>query len=260
MTGTVSPATTTELERAVELYRTYADDLAAVIDRQRALLAGRPGLVPQLDDVEAELTYLYLRAGRPATVMELGTFHGWSTTWILSALRDNDSHDNDSHDNDSHNDGDEDGSGDDSGGRLHSFDRVDHVLDAVPPELARGRWTFVPGDVRHNLHAVPSGIGYLFVDADHGRRFARWYLEHLFPLVPAGTPVSVHDVFHLRWARPGTEGATVLRQLRRDGTPWFTAARHRAPDALAALEAVRSELGLVGARGTRRNPMIWFNR
>jgi hypothetical protein len=61
-------------------------------------------VIPQLDDVEAELTYLALRDHRPHTVMELGTFQGWSTTWILRALRDN------------------------GHGRLHSFDQVDAVL------------------------------------------------------------------------------------------------------------------------------------
>ena len=59
--------------------------------------------------------------------MELGTFQGWSTTWILRALRDN------------------------GHGHLHSFDQVDAVLRTVPADLADGRWTFVPGDVAANL-------------------------------------------------------------------------------------------------------------
>ena len=83
---------------------------------------------------------------------------------------------------------------------------------------------------------MPPDVGYLFVDADHGRRFARWYLAHLFPLVAAGTPVSVHDVFHLRWARPWSEGAEVLRWLAERDTAWFTAARRHAPATLAALD------------------------
>lgn len=223
------------MERASALYRTYGSDLAAVIDQQRAFHdANRGRMTPQLDDIEAELTYLYLREHRPDTVMELGTFHGWSTTWILSALRDNGT------------------------GHLHSFDRIDHVLRTVPADLAAGRWTFTGGDVADNLGAVPPGVGYLFVDADHGRRFGRWYLEHLFPLMPAGTPVSVHDVFHGRRARILSEGAEVVRWLDRRGIPLFTAARRHAPAAFAALDGVRRELGIDGARGTRVNPMIWF--
>jgi predicted O-methyltransferase YrrM len=223
-----------DLAHASWLYRNYADDLRAVIGQQRAFLAtGR--VTPQLDDVEAELTYLALRAQRPDTVMELGTFHGWSTAWILSALRDNGS------------------------GHLHSFDRVDTVLRTVPAELAADRWTFVAGDVAAHLAAVPPDVGYLFVDADHGRRFARWYLAHLFPLVAAGTPVSVHDVFHGHRARPWSEGAEVLRWLAEHETAWVTAARRHAPATLAALDDLRAELGLIGARGTTANPMIFFS-
>jgi len=216
------------------LYRTHADDLAAVIAQQRAFLADSPTVVPQLDDVEAELTYLLLRHHRPSHVVEIGTFHGWSTTWILSALRDNDH------------------------GRLHSFDLVDHVRRNVPAGLAGQRWTFHHGDLRDTVDEVPADTGYLFVDADHGRRFARWYLANLFPRIRSGTPTSVHDVFHLPWARPFTEGAEVLRLLRARSVPWFTAARPAARENLRALDAVRAELGITGARGATRNPMIFF--
>ena len=226
-----------DLATAVELYRDFADDVRAVTEQQRAFLAEHRGQVtPQLDDVEAELTYLALRAERPATVMELGTFYGWSTTWILSALRDN------------------------GGGHLHSFDRVDHAVRTVPAALAADRWTFVPGDIATTLPAVPADVGYLFVDADHGRRFARWYLAHLFPRVAAGTPVSVHDVFHGPRARPWAEGGEVRRWLKAHGPPWFTAARWYARANLAAIDAVRADLGITGARGTTRNPMIFFRR
>jgi hypothetical protein len=129
----------------------------------------------------------------------------------------------------------------------------------VPPGLAAGRWTFVQGDIATTLDDVPRDIGYLFVDADHGRRFGRWYLEHLLPLVAAGTPVSVHDVFHVRRARPWSEGIEVLRWLADQDTAWFTAARRHAPATLAALDDVRAEIGLTGARGTTVNPMIFFS-
>lgn len=222
------------LEFLAGLYRTHADDLAMVIDRQRELLADGT-ITPQLDDVEAELTYLLLRHHRPSQVVEVGTYYGWSTTWILSALRDNGS------------------------GHLQSFDLVDHVCGTVPEELSTGRWTFHRGDLRETVEKVPADTGYLFVDADHGRRFARWYLEHLFGRIATGTPTSVHDVFHLPRARPFTEGCEVLRHLERSGTGWFTSSRAAAPRNLRALDAVRAELGITGVRGTSRNPMIFFS-
>lgn len=223
-----------DLALVTGLYREHAEALRDAVAAQRAFLAATPSVVPQLDDVEAEVTYLLLRHARPAHVVELGTFHGWSTTWILRALHDNGT------------------------GRLHSFDRVDHVVRSVPAALAGDRWTFHHGDVRERLADVPRDTGYLFVDAAHTASFARWFLAELFPLVPAGVPVSVHDVFHTRWALPLTEGGAVVGWLRRRGTPWFTAARRRDPAAFAALVELRRELGIAGARGTTVNPMLWF--
>ncbi|MBC8090348.1 MAG: class I SAM-dependent methyltransferase [Pseudonocardia sp.] len=223
-----------DLDLVAALYRTHADDLARVVEQQRRFREALPSVTPQLDDLEAEITYLLLRDTRPEQVMELGTFHGWSTTWILSALRDNGT------------------------GHLRSFDRIDHVVRTVPADLAAERWTFVHGPVQERLVDVPRDAGYLFVDAAHSGRFARWYLQHLFPLVPAGIPVSVHDVFHGRRARPFSEGAAVLRWLQARGVAWFTPSRKRAPSAFAELIALRTELGLTGARGTVANPMLWF--
>ena len=69
------------------LYREYVDDLATVGKQQRDYVAAMgPRMTPQLDDLEAEITYLLLRATRPEVVVELGTFHGWSTSWTLTGL------------------------------------------------------------------------------------------------------------------------------------------------------------------------------
>jgi predicted O-methyltransferase YrrM len=76
-------------DHIIRLYRTYAADLDRVREKQRKLLAPPTSLKAQLDDPEAEITYLLLREDRPETVVEIGAFHGWSTTWILQALRDN---------------------------------------------------------------------------------------------------------------------------------------------------------------------------
>jgi hypothetical protein len=220
-----------DLSTATQLYRKYADDLAAARDGQRALL---PGIRAQLDDIEAELTYLRLRELRPATVVEIGTFHGWSTTWLLTALRDN------------------------GFGRLLSFDVVDHVLGGVPDELAGDRWQFTKGDVRNAR--LPAGIDYLFLDAAHNASFARWYIAKLFPKLAAGTPVSVHDVFHARWPMPFSEGATLVRWLNERSIDYFTPSRRRAPREHAALLAVKRELGLdEPVRTGRTNPMVFFD-
>lgn len=224
-----------DLDHICQLYREFADDLATVGAAQRGFAESMRGtMTPQLDDLEAEITYLLLRATKPAAVVELGTFHGWSTSWILSALRDNGT------------------------GHLHSFDLIDNVVRTVPPELAEGRWTFVRGDIRETVERVPSDTGYLFVDAAHTGRFARWYLDNLFPRVPAGSTVSVHDVFHFRTALPLHEGRVVVRWLAGHGTPFFTPSRARARGVFDELNALRSELGLRPVRGDGNNPMIFF--
>jgi predicted O-methyltransferase YrrM len=232
-----APSRPIDLAYVRDLYREHADDLAAVGKTQREFAeAGRGTMTPQLDDLEAEITYLLLRDVRPAAVVEIGTLHGWSTSWILSALRDNGS------------------------GQLSSFDIVDNALRNVPRDLAEGRWTFVRGDVRQNLDQVPADTGYLFVDAAHSAKFARWYLAELFPRVPSGVPTSVHDVFHYRFPLPFHEGKVVLGWLAERGAPHFTPSRARARAVYDELTALREELGLAPVRGPGDNPMIFFRK
>jgi predicted O-methyltransferase YrrM len=224
-----------DLDHISGLYRTYADDLDHVREKQRRLLAPPASMKAQLDDLEAEITYLLLREARPETVVEIGTFHGWSTTWILQALRDNGT------------------------GHLHSYDITDNVLRGVPDHLSTGRWTFTQGDARENLEKIPDTADFLFVDAAHSASFARWYLQHLFPRLSPGIPVCVHDVFHGRRALPFTEGAVVLRWLAERRTPYFTASRAHARRAHDHLKEVKRSLALgLPLRTSDDNPMIFF--
>ncbi|MFG2825913.1 class I SAM-dependent methyltransferase [Streptomyces sp. NPDC048434] len=219
------------------LYVKYQDSLCKVRDAQRQFLRDRgKSMKAQLDDYEAEITYLLLRELRPDVVTEIGTFYGWSTRWILSALRDN------------------------GNGHLHSFDIVDNVVRNVPAELAGERWTFTMGDVRENLAKIPARTDYLFIDADHGARFAHWYIDNLFPAVPAGTPTSVHDVFHGRRPKPLSEGSVIVKWLAETGIECFTPSTAKAPQVTAELAAVKKRLGLdEPVRVSDHNPMIFFN-
>lgn len=219
------------------LYQRYREPLAKVRDEQRRFLRNkRSTMTPQLDDLEAEVTYLLLREYQPGTVVELGTFHGWSTTWLLSAIRDSGT------------------------GHLYSFDKVDNALSNVPDELAAHRWTFCKGDIRKNLDAAPQRIDYLFVDAAHNARFARWYIENLFPRVPSDGLVSVHDVFHSKYTLPFTEGAVVLKWLAARNIDLFTPSAARAENVRDALLCIKRKLKLDEPVHTGRdNPMIFFH-
>jgi predicted O-methyltransferase YrrM len=194
---------------------------------------------PRFDDIEAEVTYLLVRALRPAVVLEVAPYYGWSTTWLLQALRDNGS------------------------GRLHSYDLVDYSRWTVPPDLAGGggRWLFTQGDIRDAVDRLPSPrtIGYLFLDAAHTVEFARWYLEALFPRLAPGTLVGVHDIFRGPDLAPMPESAVLLEWLERRGIPCFTAAPGRAPEAYDRIVALKRELGLgVPIHGSVINPMAFF--
>ncbi|GAU68781.1 O-methyltransferase [Streptomyces sp. NBRC 110611] len=225
------------VEQIGSLYQKYQDDLRVVRDAQRRFLRDRgKSMRAQLDDFEAEMTYLLLRDLRPEVVVEVGTFYGWSTMWILSALRDN------------------------GVGHLYSFDIVDNVVRNVPKELSADRWTFTKGDIREHPDKIPAGTDYLFIDADHGARFAHWYIEHLFPAVPAGTPTSVHDVFHGRRPRPFSEGSVIVKWLAERNIEFLTPSTAKAPQVTEYLAAVKKELGLdEPVRDSDHNPMIFFN-
>ncbi len=224
-----------DAELVARLYTKHRGGLDEARRAQRALLARNSSMRAQLDDIEAEITYLLLRHVRPEVVVELGALDGWSTSWILRALWDNGS------------------------GRLRSYDLVDGALRQVPDELVGDRWSFTRGDVRDVGPDAIADADYLFIDADHGARFARWYTAQLLPVLRSGTPVSVHDVFHQRWARPFGEGRVVLRWLADRGVDCFTASRARAPQVHARLSAVKSYTGLDDpVRPGRRNPMVFF--
>jgi predicted O-methyltransferase YrrM len=228
--------TTFDVDLAVALYHRYAEPLRLAREAQRELLA-TTDLRPKLDDIEAELTYLLVRELKPASVVEIGTFHGWSTTWLLRALRDNGT------------------------GHLYSYDLVDHAVRSVPAELSAGRWTFRAGDVRKSLSTLPNPVDYLFLDAAHSAPFARWYTDVLLPGLPEATPVSVHDVYHRSRPLPFSEGRVLLGWLAGRGTPHFTAAPASARAGYDRLVAVKRELGLTAPvhGASRHNPMVFFS-
>lgn len=190
---------------------------------------------PKFDDIEAELTYLLVRRFRPAVVLEIAPYYGWSTTWLLQALRDNGS------------------------GRLHSYDLVDYSRWTVSPELARERWLFTQGDIRDSVDRLPRDIGYLFLDAAHTAEFARWYLDALFPRLAPGTLIGVHDVFRGSDLPPMPESIVLLEWLERRQVPYFTAAPGRARDAYDRIVALKRELGLAEPiHDSVKNPMVFF--
>jgi predicted O-methyltransferase YrrM len=167
-------------------------------------------------------------------VMEMSPNSGWSTTWMLSALRAND-----------------------NGGELWSYDLHDTCTKLVPLRLSRGRWHFVQGDARETATSAPE-CEHLFIDSDHSPSFAAWYTQTLFPRLRPGTMVSVHDVFHGN--TPSEEGDVVLAWLSGRDLPFWTPSPSAAPDAASAISRERGRLGLnyIIQEQHGHNPMLFF--
>lgn len=224
-----------DLEHVSGLYRQFTDDLITVRSEQRELRRRRPMMRAQLDDIEAEITYLLIRAQKPETVIEIGSLHGWSTNWMLRALRDNGT------------------------GHLHTHDLIDNARHNVSDDLADNRWTFHRGDARSRLTGHQYAIDHLYIDAAHTRRFAHWYLNSLVPTVDPGVPVSVHDVFHRRRPWPFSEGRAVLDWLAARDIEYLTPSPAADPGAHRHLLALRAELGITDTVHTgTHNPMLFF--
>ena len=253
------------LSLIVGLYEKYSDDLKRVRESQLkfyqrwtrserldrsvfwrgarylARILNVPGsglfsLRPQLDDIESEITYLLMREARPETIVELSPSAGWSSSWLLRALKDNES------------------------GTLHSFDMIDDASRMLPSELTNGRWKFVLGDVRRMVDQLPYRIDYLFMDSDHSESFAHWYIETIIPRVPPGGIMSVHDVFHT--SNPSShdkEGGVIVEWLELQRREFFTASPAKQPENHEAIMTVRRKL-VIGANihSGLTNSMIVF--
>jgi predicted O-methyltransferase YrrM len=251
------------LDQVIGLYRQHGEPLARVRERMRRLhrrqfepwaersvlhkVAARVatpfGIGPrlhrrrlaQLDDEVCEIVYLLLRSRRPQTVVEISPCHGWSTSWILSALRDN------------------------GQGFLHSFDVLDTSRLSVPADLQHGRWQLVVGDVQQRIDAIPAAIDFLFMDSDHSAAFAQWYLQHVLPRVRRGGVVCVDDVFHT--GNPASfdgEGRVIVDWLAARGIDYFTCASQKNPSSLNSIKAQKASMGLRRIRPGDGNTTIMF--
>jgi predicted O-methyltransferase YrrM len=192
-------------------------------------------LDPHLDDIEAEITYLMIRESRPKTLVEISPLGGWSTSWILNAVRDN------------------------HYGTLHSFDLVADSLKTLPQDLSSLSWVFTKGDVKKRIRELPNGIDYLLMDADHSFDFATWYIQNIFPKVKAGALVSVHDVFHeAEPTHPFEEGKVIIQWLHQNHIDYVTAAPAKNYSFYNRITTLKRELGIQDSiHSSIVNPMIF---
>ncbi|MEI8348689.1 MAG: class I SAM-dependent methyltransferase [Candidatus Omnitrophota bacterium] len=250
-----------DIDFILELYRKYSKDLKRVRKQQLAFyrndiiyseakrifakylrhlgirISDSARLSPHFDDIEAEITYLLVRESRPETIVEFSPCGGWSTAWILHALKDN------------------------KFGKLYSYDMIDASRKTVPHYLSRNRWSFILGDIKNNIDKLPAKIDYLFIDSDHSKEFAQWYIQHIFPMIKNNIPVSVDDVFHT--SDPSEfcgEGGVIVDWLERKKINYVTASPAKAIDNFNRIVQQKNELGISALIHTSiNNAAIFFH-
>jgi predicted O-methyltransferase YrrM len=218
------------------LLRTRGYRIASKLDTSKSTTNGLEMalLRPQLDDIEAEVTYLLIREFRPKTIVEIAPSGGWATSWMLQALKDNNC------------------------GTLYSYDYNDESTKILPSDLTAGRWIFTKAKIQKRMHKLPQAFDYLFMDANHSASFASWYVQHLFPRLKDGALVSVHDVFHK--SQVGyEEGTIILQWLQQKKYQFVTFSPARDISAYNKILAVKKEFMIDEAiRTSQANSMVFF--
>ena len=176
---------------------------------------------PQLDDIEAEITYLLIREFKPNTVVEISPCGGWSTSWILHAIKDN------------------------GFGQLYSYDIVDYSKKLVPRELFENRWSFIKGDIKKNIDKLPQKINYLFIDSDHSADFAQWYIQNIFPYLLNGTPISIHDIYRVAPSFSSVDEASIITTwLKQKNIEYFTASPAKEKAVFHTIMSIKNKLNI----------------
>lgn len=142
---------------------------------------------PQSDDIEIAVSYFRIRSARPQVVWECAPANGYSSLYILHAIRDT------------------------GHGHLYSFgqeptEEVTRMMRECCPDVMH-LWTYVQGDVERffNFFDVITKMGvaapnYVYLDALHERWFGQMYAEKLLRKLQNHTFVSIHDAYRDGWS------------------------------------------------------------
>jgi predicted O-methyltransferase YrrM len=207
---------TPRTEFMLDLYRRYADDLRQTREHQRNIYRENP--LPLFDDVEGEWLYLlirYLSEEHPVTALEVGSGTGFSTGWMLNAMRD------------AH------------AGHLTSLDLNVNTRKFIPHDLSNGRWTFYQQDV---LTFPPETYDFMLIDSNHDSPIVEQILDLLLPCVRSGGFIGVHDIYMLPTPRQG-EALHVFKHLDAISVRPFTPAACFL-ESWQAIQAERAALNL----------------
>ena len=225
------------------MYRKYKKQLSIIRSKMKT---NHNYGEPQFDDIEAELTALFLLYLKPKNVIEFSPCTGWSTSIILDTLEINNNN-----------------------SKLTSYDLLDKCSKFVRKLNHKNvTWDLKLGDVTKEFNKWNlEDIDYLFIDSDHSAEFALKFINNLLtPLLDICKKsnkevlVSVHDVFHTH--DPGgfdSEGPEVIEFLAKNNIPYYTASQARNNNNFNILKKIKKELGFDDLiHPNEINPAIFF--
>ena len=201
----------------ISLYRKYSKELLKAREEQKLFKQRISGWC-FFDDIEGEVIYLLVRDLAPKVLVEVSSGNGWSTSWILRAVRDN------------------------GVGSLISCDIDPLAVSNLPDDLTSNRWKFLHGDVRLFVKDLPASIDFLLMDSEHTDEFCKWFVPEFFPRVRQGGKIATHDIYAL--PHPGhADPLALFTYLDKVGLRCYTPAAVF-PETFSKIMAIRKEIGI----------------
>ncbi len=164
----------------------------------------------QYGNLESMYLYAYMREYKPRFIFELGTAsEGRSTFIIQKAMVEN-------------------------GGGLHTICDVPPVGEEAIANLAKHfpvyNTRLLSGPVEQMGQFVDMNkVEFLFIDADHKRPFANWYMDKLIPRLNDGDIVHIHDMPKRLYGS---------KQYPKKDSSEFSAVMNRLEDGTASLKTI----------------------
>ena len=184
------------------LYRKYYKELINLYPIQKSRYSE---LNAMYDDIESEILYMFVRDYLPNHIIEFSPKFGWSTSWMLEALNQNQK------------------------GKCVSYDLNDSSVDKLGNMLDVSRWSFIHGDVQSYYKNFDfNSIDFIFIDSDHSVEFTKNYIKNV--IIPAhnickknlkSIPVFIHDIYG-KFKSSVDEGALIKDFIKEWNFDYFT--------------------------------------
>jgi len=147
------------VEKLIPMYRKYKNELAELRKIIDALCPGTKDSACISTDLEMEMHYMRIREGKPRIILEMCSNAGFSTHWILFALKKN------------------------GRGRLIGFDfnKKPNITGGL--DLGKERYIHVQGDMYENfgptVHPIQAEVDYVYIDGAHNREQGEWFAKNV---------------------------------------------------------------------------------